>query len=85
MNASSIINSSPCLISILINYRSQGIARDLLNFVYQDMLSLDIDILYLITDHVNLYEKLNWNFLAMVRDDDNMLTRMYEYKINTND
>ena len=74
-----------CALYVEEEYRSQSIARALLNFVYKDMLSLDIDILYLITDHVNLYEKLNWNFLTEVRDDDNMLTRMYEYKTKAND
>ena len=62
-------------------YRCQGIARNLLNMVVDDMKSKGISPIYLITDHIGFYEKYGWEFLCMVQGDRKpVLTRMYIHK-----
>ena len=59
-------------------YRCQGIAGNLLNFVYEDLKEKGISPIYLITDHSSFYERYGWEFYCMVQgnDEDNM-SRMY--------
>lgn len=61
-------------------YRRQGVAGNLLNFVCKDMAAKGIDTLYLITDHTNFYERYGWQFLCMVQSDDEEMLRMYIHK-----
>lgn len=60
-------------------YRGQGIARELLETVCEDMAGLGIDTLYLVTDHTGLYERYGWEFLCMVNGNDGP-ERMYIHK-----
>lgn len=80
---------SPNLCALFVEepYRKQGIARQFLQFITQDMAQLGIDKLYLVTDHTAFYERCGWSFLTMVQGDDGCQQRMYlfqaeEQKIN---
>jgi len=73
-----------CAVYTEEEYRSQGIAGQLLNFACKDMKSKNIDTLYLITEHIGFYERYSWEFFCLVEEDNedansNML-RMYVHK-----
>lgn len=62
-------------------YRCQGVAGSILNFVCKDMKLKGVDTLYLITDHNNFYERYGWKFLCMVQGDrEPNMTRMYIHR-----
>ena len=62
-------------------YRCQGIAGNLLNMVVDEMRSMNITPLYLVTDHTSFYERYGWEFLCMVQGDGEPdLTRMYIHR-----
>ena len=62
-------------------YRRQGIAGQLLDMVVEDMRSKGITPVYLLTDHINFYERYGWEFFCMVQgDDEPELSRMYIHK-----
>ena len=59
-------------------YRNQGIAGKLLTMVVDDCKKKRISPLYLVTDHINFYERYGWRFLCMVQcDNEPNLSRMY--------
>ena len=66
-----------CALYVEEDYRGQGIAGKLLNYVCEDMKKKGIDTLYLVTDHTSFYERYDWSFLCMVHSDETELTRMY--------
>lgn len=67
-----------CAVYVEKNYRRQGIAGDMLNFVCADMEKKGIGTLYLVTDHTSFYERCGWSFLCMVQGDgEPELSRMY--------
>ena len=70
-----------CAVYTEEEYRCQGIAGSILNFVCKDMKAKGIDTLYLITDHTNFYERYGWKFLCLVQSagEPNM-TRMYIHR-----
>ncbi len=70
---------SPNLCALYVEppYRNHGIARQILDFVRKDMYSLGIETLYLVTDHMEFYEKCGWSFLTMVQDTEGVMVRMY--------
>ena len=55
-----------CALFVEPGHRSRGLARSLLEHVCRDMAALGVATLYLITDHDGLYERLGWEFMAMV-------------------
>lgn len=62
-------------------YRCQGVAGSILNFVCKDMKLKGVDTLYLITDHNNFYERYGWKFLCMGQGDgEPNMTRMYIHR-----
>ena len=62
-------------------YRSQGIAGQLLNMAVEDLRSKGISPVYLISDHIDFYEKYGWEFLCMVQGDGEPdMTRMYIHR-----
>ena len=62
-------------------YRGQGIAGKLLNFVVDDMKSKGVSPIYLVTDHTGFYERYGWEFLCMVQGDGEPdMTRMYIHR-----
>lgn len=66
-----------CALFVQENYRRQGIARSLLNFVRRDLNTFGLQDLYLVTDHIDFYEKCGWSFLTTVLDDEGQLERLY--------
>lgn len=67
-----------CAVYVEEEYRCQGIAGKMLNFVCMDMKEKGIDTLYLVTDHISFYERYDWKFLCMVQGDGEPdMTRMY--------
>ena len=70
-----------CAVYTEEEYRCQGIAGSILDFVCKDMKLKGIDMLYLITDHKNFYERYGWEFLCMVQGDgEPNMTRMYIHR-----
>lgn len=70
-----------CAVYTEKEYRCQGIAGELLNFVCEDMKSRGIETLYLVTDHTGFYERYGWEFLCMVQGDGEPdETRMYIHR-----
>lgn len=67
-----------CAVYVDEEYRGQGIAGKLLNYVCDDMKSEGIKTLYLVTDHTSFYERYGWDFLCMVQGDgEEEMSRMY--------
>ena len=70
-----------CAVYVEKEYRCQGIAGEMLQFVCRDMKNKNINILYLITDHTSFYERYGWKFLCMVKcDGESDMIRMYIHK-----
>ena len=70
-----------CAVYTEKEYRGQGIAGALLNYVCEDMKSKGIDTLYLVTEHTGFYERFGWEFHCMVQGDgETTLSRMYIHK-----
>jgi len=75
------LSPNVCAIYTEEDYRGQGIAGKLLNYVCEDMKAHGIDTLYLVTDHTSFYERYGWEFLCMVQQDgEEKLARMYVHK-----
>ena len=67
-----------CAVFVEPNYRGQGIAGALLDFVYEDMRSRGISPLYLLTDHDSFYERYGWEFYCLAQGDgEDEPSRMY--------
>ena len=70
-----------CAVYTEKEYRGQGIAGQLLDIVVKDMKSKGITPIYLITNHVNFYERYGWEFLCMVQGDNEPdMSRMYIHR-----
>lgn len=70
-----------CAVYTEEEYRCQGIAGQLLNMVVGDCRQKGISPVYLVTDHINFYERYGWEFLCMVQGDDEPdMTRMYIHR-----
>lgn len=62
-------------------YRCRGIAGRLLNMTVEDCRKKGISPLYLVTDHIGFYERYGWEYLCMVRfNDEPELSRMYIHR-----
>ena len=61
----------------VLTFLNQGIAGFLLQYVCDDMSTMGVDTLYLLTDHTGFYERYGWEFLCMVRGSDEEPSRMY--------
>lgn len=71
-----------CAVYVEENYRCQGIAGMLLEYVCEDMRSFGLETLYLITDHTGFYDRYGWKFLCMAQGDGEVdLSRMYVYDL----
>ena len=66
-----------CAVYVDEEYRNQGVAGFLLQYVCEDMAAMGVDTLYLLTDHIGFYERYGWEFLCMVRGKDGEASRMY--------
>lgn len=75
------LSPNVCAVYTEEDYRCQGIAGKLLNLVVDDMKSKGITPLYLVTDHVNFYERYGWEFYCMAQGDDEPdMTRLYIHR-----
>lgn len=72
------LSPNVCALFVEESYRRQNIAKILLNFIQMDLRELGIEKIYLITDHINFYEKLGWKFKTFVKENDGNETRLYE-------
>ncbi|MCR4952063.1 MAG: GNAT family N-acetyltransferase [Solobacterium sp.] len=66
-----------CAVYVDEEYRNQGIAGFMLDYVCNDMAELGYPTLYLLTDHTGFYERYGWQFACEVRGNDGDLSRMY--------
>lgn len=70
-----------CAVYVEEEYRKQGIAGKMLNFVCDDMREKGIDTLYLLTDHTGFYERYGWEFFCMAQGDgEEEMSRMYIHR-----
>lgn len=67
-----------CAVYVEEAYRKLGIANQMLQFVYLDLVSMGIAKAYLITDHVDFYEKCGFHFYGMIEENSGELVRVYE-------
>lgn len=75
------LSPNVCAVYVEEEYRSHGIAGEMLKFVCDDMKDKGIDTLYLVTDHTSFYERYNWEFLCMVQGDgETEMSRMYIHR-----
>ena len=58
-----------CAVYVEEEFRGQGIAGFMLDFVCRDMAALGVPTLYLLTDHTGFYERYGWKFLCMAQGD----------------
>ena len=71
-----------CAVYTEEEYRCNGIAGALLNYVCDDMNTKGITTLYLLTDHTSFYERYGWEFFCMVQGDgEPEMSRMYVHKM----
>lgn len=70
---------SPNLCALYVEpaHRGRGLARRLLDFARADLGARGCERLYLITDHVGLYERCGWEFVCMAVDDEGAQVRLY--------
>ena len=62
-------------------YRNLGIAGKLLNMAVEDLRQKGISPVYLVTDHINFYERYGWEYLCMVQcNDEPNMSRMYIHR-----
>lgn len=70
-----------CAVYTEEEYRGQGIAGRLLDYVVEDNRSRGISPVYLITDHTNFYERYGWEFFCMaLGDGESKLSRLYIHR-----
>ena len=70
-----------CALYVLPEKRGRGIAGELLSFICDDMSSMGIDTLYLVTDHTSFYERYGWEYYTHVQcDGEDGSSRMYVKK-----
>lgn len=70
-----------CAVYTEEEYRCQGIAGRLLDYVVMTCKSKGISPLYLVTNHNGFYERYGWEFLCMAQGDDEPdMTRMYIHR-----
>lgn len=66
-----------CALFVEERCRQQKIARKLLDFIRADFSAMGVEMLYLITDHADFYERCGWNFYTTVTGEDGEELRLY--------
>ena len=75
-----------CAVFTEEEYRCQGIAGRLLDFVCRDMAEKGIETLYLLTDHTSFYERYGWHFHCLAMGDgEDKPSRMYIHQTACDD
>ena len=69
-----------CAVYVEKEYRKHGIAGKLLNLAVDDLKRNAISPIYLVTDHVNFYERYGFTFLTMTNCDDGSVSRVYTHQ-----
>jgi len=74
---------SPWMAALYVKkeYRGQGIGTALQKACIETVKKLGYKSLYLITDHIGLYEKMGWEFMELAPIMGEKKTRVYQYKI----
>ena len=73
-----------CAVYVEEEYRNQGIAGQMLQFVCDDCSERGIDTLYLLTNHTSFYERYGWEFFCLVQGDGEPdMARMYIHRAAT--
>ena len=67
-----------CAVYTEEEYRCRGISGRLLNMAVEELKSIGISPVYLVTDHAGFYERYGWEFFCMVQcDGEDGMSRMY--------
>lgn len=77
------VDLSPNIVAVYTeaNYRGQGLCKRLLDFVVEDNRCKRISPIYLITDHIGLYEKMGWEFLTLAKaQNEEEFSRIYIHR-----
>lgn len=75
------LSPNVCAVYVDEEYRNQGIAGKLLNFVCEDMAEKGVKTLYLVSDHTSFYERYGWEFFCMAQGDgEEEMTRLYIHR-----
>lgn len=70
-----------CAVYTEDDYRKQGIAGKLLDYVVEDCRSNGISPVYLLTDHIGFYERYGWEFFCMAQGDgEEEMSRIYIHR-----
>lgn len=70
-----------CAVFVEPDFRGQGIAGALLDYVCKDMNNRGISPLYLLTDHNSFYERYGWEYLCPARgDSEDRDSRLYIHR-----
>ena len=70
-----------CAVYTEEEYRCQGIAGKLLQYLVQDNKARGISLLCLITDHTGFYERYGWEFFCMAQGDgEPKMSRIYIHR-----
>lgn len=70
-----------CAVYTEADYRCKGIAGRLLDMAVEELRSIGVSPVYLLTDHTGFYERYGWEFLCMVQGDgETELSRMYIHR-----
>ena len=67
-----------CALFVEPEKRKQGIAKRILAEIRKKMHQLGYENLYLITDHTTFYERYEWTFLTMVKEESGTTARLYQ-------
>ncbi len=68
-----------CAVYVEENYRKQGIAKFLLNYVCEDIKKMGYPTAYLITTHTDFYEKCGWEFYCTAIEDSQKEVKVYRH------
>ena len=74
-----------CALYVEEDFRRNGIAGRLLNFVSMDMAMHGVYTLYLITEHDSFYERYGWEFMTVIKDDEGEDMRLYRHQLQPQD
>ena len=67
-----------CALYVEDDYRKQGIAGQMLDYVCKDFKNKGISRLYLVTNHISFYERYQWYYLCDVYcDGEDFTSRIY--------
>ncbi len=71
-----------CALFVENNWRKQGVAKNFLVFIQQDMAKKGFQTLYLLTEHTSFYEKCGWEFFTYTTGEDGATMRVYSVTTN---